>query len=440
MSVLEFDAPVAVRTIDIDAPLSDLVLPPAENGAPYTGAYVLATRSGRPAGTFAIETDRGATISATSLITAIERMRLESPASAPVDSAGPSPGEPTVPLVTVVVCTVDGGETAHRTIDAVLAGSHSNVEVVLVNNRPATTTIEPLIAERYAGEPRVRAVTEDRPGLSYARNAGLAVASGEIIAFTDDDAVPDPAWLERVVATFAECPDAACVTGLIVPLKLETEAQVLLERFAGYSKGFDRQRYSLADHEDDPLFPYAAGRFGSGANIALRGDAARTLGGFDGVLGTGTPARGGEDLDLFMRVLLNSLTLVYEPAAMIWHEHPDTIEHIEREVEHYGSGLSAAIAKQLVCGPRRRRLLRGLVAGIRYGLSPNSPKNARKGARYPLRFTVAELVGVIYGPVGYARSRWRDARFDALKKTKRGVLVGAAVATGALAGAGDGIE
>ncbi|MFY9487540.1 MAG: glycosyltransferase [Solirubrobacterales bacterium] len=436
MTTFDFDAPIAVRSVAIDQPLADLALPASEGGATYNGVYALATRDGRPVGTFAVAAD-GGVVTAPAIATAIDQMEAGERATG-LPTANPTgerkPLDDDTPLVTVVVCTVNGGASASRTIDAVLAGTHQNVEVVLVNNRPVTTSVNELLDQRYASEPRVGTVDEDRPGLSYARNAGLAAATGSLIAFTDDDVVPDVCWLERAVLAFIERPAAACVTGLIVPLKLETSAQVLLERFAGYSKGFQRQVFSLCDFEDDPLFPYAAGRFGSGANIVLRRSAAEALGGFDNVLGTGTPARGGEDLDLFIRVLISGLELVYEPSAMIWHEHPDTIEHIEREVQHYGSGLSAAIVKQLVCGPRRRRLLRGFAAGVRYGLSPGSPKNARKGDRYPLRLTIAELIGVAYGPIGYARSRWRDARFTALRKGKRGLLIGVLVSAGLFSG------
>lgn len=399
MSTVKVSAPIAVRTIDFDTEPVDVVLADSDDGRPYNAVYAIATRGGMPVGAITVQV-RDGRLDAKTLNTALERLKAggEIPAPRP-------PALSDTP-VSVVICTIDGGESALRTIEAVLAGSHQNVEVILVNNRPDSSTLEPLLAEHFAGERRVKSVSEQRPGLSNARNAGLAAATGEIVAFTDDDVVPDGNWLACLLDTFEREPEADCVTGLILPLKLETDAQLLLERFAGFAKGFEAESFNLRDHRADRLFPYAAGRFGSGANIAVRTAAMRTVGGFDRALGTGTPALGGEDLDLFIRLLLNGRTISYDPRAVVWHEHPARIDHILREVRHYGTGLSATIFKQLWAGPRRRRLVRALTAGARLAFDPKSHKNARKGDDFPRNFTQAEVIGMLYGPIAYLRSRW----------------------------------
>ena len=74
--------------------------------------------------------------------------------------------------------------------------------------------------------------------MGRARNAGLRVARGTIVAFTDDDVIVDPAWAPAVLDAFARTPDVDCVTGLILPLEFETAAQLSVERFASYGKGF----------------------------------------------------------------------------------------------------------------------------------------------------------------------------------------------------------
>lgn len=398
MSVQSIDAPIAVRTIDVGVEPVDVALGFDPDGRRYNGIYAIATREGLAAGAFCVAAVNG-TVTADVLRAAISELSpaAESAASgAATDAAGP--------LVSVVICAIDGGASAVRTVETLLAGSYRPIEVIVVNNRPGDGGLDAVTAA-FADDPRVRTTDEPRPGLSFARNAGIAAARGAIIAFTDDDSVPDTRWIERIMAAFAETPGAACVTGLIVPLALDTDAQVLLERFAGYSKGFTRQHWSMASNGEEALFPYRAGQFGSGANIALRAEALARLGGYDDALGIGTPANGGEDLDLFIRVLMNGMELVYEPSAMIWHEHPRTIEHIEREVGLYGSGLTAALFKQIMRGPRRGRLLRSFAGGVRYALSPTSEKNARKGESFPLSYTLAELRGMLYGPIGYLRSR-----------------------------------
>ncbi|HWX51853.1 MAG TPA: glycosyltransferase, partial [Solirubrobacteraceae bacterium] len=244
-------------------------------------------------------------------------------------------------------------------------------------------------------------VAEPRRGLAYARNAGLAHAVGEIVAFTDDDIVVDRNWARALGAAFA--PDVGCVTGLLLPLRLDTADQALFERFAGFGKGLERRRFDRGNGSGDPLFPYAAGKFGSGANTALRRSVAERLGGFDVGLGAGTPAAGGEDLDMYVRLLLAGESLVYEPAAVARHEHPANAAGLRRRVFSYGVGLTAMLTKQLLSGPRLP-MLAGAPAAVRYLLDSSSRKNAARGEGYPRRLIALELLGMLAGPAAYARS------------------------------------
>ena len=135
------------------------------------------------------------------------------------------------------------------------------------------------------------------------------------MAFTDDDVVVDPLWLRASAAPLTGAPPVACVTGLILPLELESESQLLLEQFAGFGKGFEPKTYRLPEaREANPLLPYAAGCLGSGASIVMWTAVARELGGFDPALGPATLARGGEDLDLLARVLRSGYAIVLRAA------------------------------------------------------------------------------------------------------------------------------
>ena len=89
------------------------------------------------------------------------------------------------------------------------------------------------------------------------------------------------------------------MTGAILPAEQETRAQLWLEEYGGFHKGFRRQVFDLTTHRrDTALYPYDAGQFGSGANMAFRTDVLRAMGGFAVDLGAGTPAHGGEDIDV----------------------------------------------------------------------------------------------------------------------------------------------
>lgn len=389
-------APTAVYVLDVDRPVESLsfTLP---GGRPYAAVMLLVRGGRRPRALRVLSLDSSGGVSAAEISAAIAPW-LD-------DGEGPSDrldaSEAPQPLISVVVATCAGGPTLARCVASVLAGDYENVEVIVVDNRPLGSPTADMLAERFPDDPRVRYAPEARVGLSFVRNTGLALARGEIVAFTDDDSVADGGWLGAVADAFT--PEVSCVTGLIMPLTIDTPTQALFERFAGLGKGLERRSFRLAGHAGDRLFPYAAGAFGSGANTAMRTSTAARLGGFDVHLGTGTAACGGEDLDMYIRLLLAGETLVYEPAAVLFHEHPAEPRDLRRRAFRYGVGLTAMLAKQALTGPRRR-LLGAIPAGVRHLVAPRSRKNASRGTGYPYALRVLELLGMLVGPVAYALS------------------------------------
>ena len=106
------------------------------------------------------------------------------------------------------------------------------VEIVVVDNNPASGLTTPVVAEF----PGIVLVNEPRRGLAYARNAGFAACTGEIAVATDDDVTVPPDWLEKLIAPFAR-PDVMVVTGNVLPIELETAAQQLFEAYGGLGRG-----------------------------------------------------------------------------------------------------------------------------------------------------------------------------------------------------------
>jgi GT2 family glycosyltransferase len=390
-------APAAVRMVDIEG-AEDLRVSRA--GTPYASAYLVATRGGRPLAARTLVVDADGLISAE----AIRLLFADVPSNPPASPAAP----PVLPKLSVVVTTCGKDESVSQAVASVLACDPGPLEVIVVENRPRNSTVAATLQERFGADSRLRCVSEPRVGLSHARNAGLAVAVGDAVAFTDDDVVVDRKWVEWLARGFAGDRDVACVTGLILPADLETASQVQIEQFAGFGKGWERRIFRI-DNPTSALFPYAAGEFGSGACTALRRDVANELGGFATELGAGTRARGGEDLDLFVRVLVAGHVLVYEPAAVIWHHHPDVAQHLRKELFSYGVGLSAMMTKQMLEG-HARAILRRVPAGLRFVRDPESRKNVRKGPAYPKYFDWIERAGFVAGPLAYLASRRQQRR------------------------------
>ncbi len=182
--------------------------------------------------------------------------------------------------------------------------------------------------------------------------------------------------------------------------------------------------HRIGGPSDDGLFPYSPGIFGTGASFAVRADVLQELGGFDEALGAGTRTAGGEDLDAFVRIVLAGHTLVYEPAAVVWHQHRSDLDGLRRQMFAYGTGLSAFLAKHLLDRSTRRAVLtripRGLrrlghiATGTRRSLSHEASHEAGPEAGHEAAGTqpvptkallVRELVGFAVGPVLYVRAR-----------------------------------
>ncbi|MFF5182937.1 glycosyltransferase [Streptomyces sp. NPDC000345] len=377
--------------------------PPVTHGE----VFVLVRRGGRPVGTLLGHVPEGA-----------DPRAVLAGAAAHL-AAAPAPavrGSAVVPA-TVVVATRERPEQLARALDSLLAQDHPDFGIVVVDNAPVTDATRDLVTRKYAE--RVRYLTEPVPGLAVAHNKGVEAARGGVIAFTDDDVVADPRWLTELTAPFAADPGLGCVTGLILPARLRTPAQVLLESHGGFAKGFAPCTYDPADPPaDEPLFPFTAGRFGSGASMAFRTDVLRAVGGFDPATGAGTPARGGDDLYGFVRVLAQGHRLHYTPYALVWHHHRETWRDLETQAYGYGAGLTACLTALLV---NRPGLLPAFLARLPRGLAYARTLTASREAgpatdgapgghddrthAWPARLSRLQRRGMLYGPLGYLRAR-----------------------------------
>jgi GT2 family glycosyltransferase len=417
-------APIRLLEVELGAPLPTVEPAAAPDGTRYRRARALVRLHGRPLGMVNLAVEEGRLAPAAragqiwaSLAGAIrEHLAGDggvAPEALPAGGLGAGPCRAALPLdraprASVVVATRDRPEGVVACVEGLLDLDYPSYELLVVDNAPSSDATAVAVGRRFGHLPQVRYLREDRPGLSNARNRGLAEAAGEVVAFTDDDVLVDPGWLANLVAALGAAPHVACATGLILPCELDTEAAQWFESYAGFAKGWERQLFDLAgNRRPGPLYPYAMGQFGSGASLAFKTAALRRLGGFAAELGAGTSARGGEDLDIFLRVLASGAAIVYEPGAILRHRHLRDYAALRRQLHAYGVGLGAALTKCLLDRPTRvLELAVRLPAGLAYLLSPASPKNRRKRADFPGELTRLELRGVLAGPGAYLRGRW----------------------------------
>lgn len=324
-------------------------------------------------------------------------------------AAASEPRRPTS-RVSVVVATRGRPAELGRCLRSLCAQSLPAERIIVVDDAPGGEATPATVSACDSEGSRLSYVEGDGEGLAAAHNRGLLAAESPIVAFTDDDVVVDQGWLAAIVAAFASAAGVGCVTGMILPLELQTREQVWLDGYAGFDKGTERRLFDLGENRpDDPLFPFAAGTFGSGANMAFSTAVLNEMGGFDPALGAGTRARGGDDLAAFLEVLVRGYRLVYEPAAVVHHEYAGDYDALRRQVHGYGVGLTAYLAKSMIdrpglLGPAVRRLPRAAA----HVLSPRSPKNGRRPGDYPRELVRLEWRGMLVGPIAYLRSRARQ--------------------------------
>ena len=227
------------------------------------------------------------------------------------------------PLVSVVVCTRNRPAGAAAVLRDLSRLVYPNFEIVLVDNAPSDDSTKDIVKSDFGDDPRIRYVTEPRPGLSKARNRGWKEARGDIIAYTDDDVLVDSYWLNGVVKGFHRIDKVGCVTGLVPSAELKNEVQLFSTSACRRGTNCKPAVFDLKENrkKDSALFPYAGSDFGTGANFAFARQALVDMGGFDEALGAGAATGGGEDLDAFVGVLNNGWRLVYEPTGIVGHIH-----------------------------------------------------------------------------------------------------------------------
>lgn len=259
------------------------------------------------------------------------------------------------PAISVVICTRDRPQELERCLASLSRCDPAPAEIVVVDNAPGGAAT-PRIAARYGA----RCIAEWRPGLSRARNTGIAAAGGEVIAFTDDDVEVAEDWLAPLGAAFAD-PAVAAVTGLVLPARLDSPASAAFELiYGGLAGSFESARF------DPPFLDQPLGeappvwRIGAGANLALRRAALDRAGPFDERLGAGA-AGCSEDSEMMHRLLLGGWSCLYDPRAVVYHTHRCTLPALRRQLRAYMRGHVAALLVQFGSSRRPGNLVRAFI-------------------------------------------------------------------------------
>jgi glycosyltransferase involved in cell wall biosynthesis len=246
------------------------------------------------------------------------------------------------PDLSLIICTRNRCEQLVPCLEAIQRIEFERPwELIVVDNGSDDATA--LVVQEFieAASFPVHHVPEPRLGLGNARNAGLAAARGEILAFTDDDCYPTAEFLSRVWSAFRD-PSLGYVTG-----------RILLHDLADLPLAI--QDYDVPVTFPGKSFIHPGGV--QGANMAFRRDVLRQIGGFDPLFGAGSlfPA---EDLDAANRASGTGWKGQYRPDIVVRHHHGRKASDAARMWKSYGLGIGACYMKLCLQGPERVRLVR----------------------------------------------------------------------------------
>jgi GT2 family glycosyltransferase len=222
----------------------------------------------------------------------------------------PLPPEPNLPRISVVVCSYNGSRTLRDCLHACARLKYPDYEVIVVNDGSTDATAD------IAREFDVRLINTANGGLSRARNLGLQAATGEIIAYVDDDGSPDEHWLRYLAHAFATTPHVGIGGPNIVPVDDPSLAQCVANSPGGPTHVLITDR--LAEH-----IP--------GCNMAFRANCLREVGGFDERFRIA-----GDDVDICWKLQARGWTLGFHPAAVVWHHRRTSLKAYWRQQLNYG--------------------------------------------------------------------------------------------------------
>ena len=234
------------------------------------------------------------------------------------------------PLISLIVATLGRSAEMERFLEHADKQSYCKFEVIVVVDQNSDGRLEDLI-KRY--ESRM-AIIQLRcsPGLSKARNAGIRVSGGEIIAFPDDDCWYPPSLLESIVTLFEKNTNWDGLTGRIVNEMNSVSGDARFDTESGYV-----------------TLPNLWRRVCS-ATIFFTRETVEAIGNFDEELGpgAGTPWGGADDIDYLARAIKAGRTIFYDPKICVFHPDLSVAAQADRlgRAYSYGAGMGRVWMKQ----------------------------------------------------------------------------------------------
>jgi glycosyltransferase involved in cell wall biosynthesis len=304
--------------------------------------------------------------------------------------------------VSVVICTRNRPAHLQQCLERMQHQVSMPAEIIVVDNASNTDETRK-VAEAFS---TVRYVREDRPGLDIARNRGAAEASCDVVAYTDDDTIPHAYWTFRVCETFND-PTIAAMTGLVIAASLDTEAEIIFEKYWPFNRGYVSKLYDNNFFSSNLKTGPPVWEIGAGANMAFRKSIFEEVGYFDERLDVGAAGCSG-DSEQWYRILANGFKIVYNPLAVVRHSHRNSVKDLKKQLFGYMRGFTVAILIQYQRFGHTGNLKHLLKVFPFYYLTLLGKGFPFYKAQYQTVFT--EMAGVLSGVAYYWRHRDKGSK------------------------------
>ncbi|WP_162053292.1 glycosyltransferase [Pontibacter pamirensis] len=305
--------------------------------------------------------------------------------------------------VSVIICTRDRASSLQNCLMQLHQLICLPEEIIVVDNAPVNDNTKEVVLQ-FEGVTYVR---EPRPGLDIARNTGVLSANMPVVAYTDDDVQVHPLWVYRVWETFQD-EAVAAMTGLVIAAKLDTEAQLIFEKYWSFNRGFTDKLYNSVYFNETLAKGPPVWEIGAGANMAFRKEVLEKVGLFDELLDVGAAGCNG-DSEMWYRILESGHTIHYNPRAVVHHEHRREIEGLKKQIFYYLRGFTTAALLQ-----QRLRREAGYKRHLFQVLPLYYMKLIWEGFpfyNFQYRTLWAEIKGILSGLVFYLRNRRPTSKY-----------------------------
>lgn len=241
----------------------------------------------------------------------------------------------------LVVATIRGAEELTGLIESLRTTQHlarEDFEVIIVDN--ATTSQQEVVA--LCTKHGLTYLHCAVPGKSNALNHGINGAQGKYIVFTDDDArVENDKWLNTLLAHFKSNTNLGYVSGNVIAAETKTAPQQMWEKKGALSKGDEQRHWSQADFANYRWQPWPLALFCAGANCVIPKEILLQVNGLCTLLGPGAPVPHGESLEVVYRIIKAGYEVLYDPASVVLHNHPETATGVKQRLYVYDVGNTA---------------------------------------------------------------------------------------------------